>query len=81
MSWMFYMDLALSLIIHVLVVFVLVAVLVDMCMSIRNRKKTLKEIDTISKRLDILMNMPIKKARAIIIAGDKGESEKDSEKQ
>lgn len=74
------MDDALSLIIRVLVLFILVVALVDMCMSIHMKRKTLRTIDVIDKRFDILMKIPIKKARSLLSDANKERNETDSEK-
>jgi len=75
------MDVALTLIIRVLALFVLVAALVDLCLSIHMKRKTLRTVDVIDKRFDILMKIPIKKAQSLLIEANKEQNEFDSEKQ
>ena len=63
MTMFVYMTLALDLIIRALIVMLLITGIVHTVVSSGEKKKAINELTVISKRLHILMDIPIKRAR------------------
>lgn len=59
-------SIPLSVITQLLLILVLIVLLIDAIYSIVNRRKLNRSIDALMRRWDILMTIPIKKARQYI---------------
>lgn len=70
---MVYMTIALDLIIRALMVMLLIAGIIYTVIAIDEKKKAVNELAVISKRLNILMDIPIKKAREFMRGNDNHE--------
>lgn len=73
MVTMVYMTIVLDLIIRALMVMLLIAGIVYTVIAIDEKKKAVNELTVISKRLNILMDIPIKKVREFMRGNDNHE--------
>lgn len=73
MNAMVYMTLAMDLIIQALMIVLMITLIIYTVVFIQEKKKAVNELTIISKRLHILMDVPIKKAREFMKGNDNRE--------